>query len=408
MPCNDIYFNDLVLHLASRNISKRLTFSRIIALETKAILLRKAERLSWGHPLVQGESHVIPRNSNRIKALMIGIDLELTGCTVLIAGSKSGSNKAVKRFKSQGATVLTAQEPFTAIQLLEQASLLVICDAEPDRFASVTQASRIPVMHLEPTSQTGSITLLGGGPGALDLLTLRGVHALADAEVIFADRLGPAEHLPLLAPQAKIIDVGKLPGHHKLTQREIEAQMIETARGGANVVRLKGGDPFVFGRGYEEITAATAAGIPVNVIPGLSSCLTVPAVAGIPVTARGINTMFTVVSAHDPLTDIQLEHLSKLGGSIVILMGMGTIEQTVAGLHRVGMDGQMPCAIIESGTTQKQRTSYTQLDKLAQTARGHSNPAVIVIGQVAGLPATLASIAVQDEPGLLAPQLEVA
>ena len=96
-------------------------------------------------------------------------------------------------------------------------------------------------MHLEPTSQTGSITLLGGGPGALDLLTLRGVHALADAEVIFADRLGPAEHLPLLAPQAKIIDVGKLPGHHKLTQREIEAQMIETARGGANVVRLKGG-----------------------------------------------------------------------------------------------------------------------------------------------------------------------
>ncbi|MEU5832416.1 uroporphyrinogen-III C-methyltransferase [Streptomyces diacarni] len=339
---------------------------------------------------------------------MIGIDLELRGCTVLIAGSKSGSKNTALRFQAEGATVLTADGPFQAIQLLEQAGLLVICDAEPLRFASVVQAARIPVMHLGPATRAGSITLLGGGPGALDLLTLRGVRALAEAEIVFADRLGPAAHLPALAPQAQIVDVGKLPGHHKLTQRDIEALMIEAARGGAAVVRLKGGDPFVFGRGFEEIAAATAAGIPISVIPGLSSCITVPAAAGIPVTARGVNTMFTVVSAHDPLSDAQLDHLAKLGGSIVILMGMGTIEQTVAGLHRVGMDPQMPCAIVESGTTDIQRTSCTRLAHLAETARGHSNPAVIVIGEVAGLPATLVNAAAQEEPATLAAQLEVA
>ena len=328
---------------------------------------------------------------------MIGIDLELRGCTVLIAGSRSGSKNTAKRFEAEGATVLAAEEPFEAIQLLEQAGMLVICDADPLRFTSLVQAACIPVIRLRPTPESGSITLLGGGPGALDLLTLRGVRALAEAEIVFADRLGPAAHLPELAPQADIIDVGKRPGHHKLTQRDIEAQIIDAARGGSRVVRLKGGDPFVFGRGFEEVAAATAAGIPVSVIPGLSSCITVPAAAGIPVTARGVNTMFTVVSAHDPLSDAQLEHLSKLGGSIVILMGMGTVEQTAAGLRRVGMDPRMPCAIIESGTTDIQRTSCTRLAELADTARGHANPAVIVIGEVAGLPASL-----------LAQQLEVA
>jgi len=324
---------------------------------------------------------------------MIGIDLELSQCTVLIVGSKSASKTTADRFLAEGCTLLFAQDAQLAQQLLGQASLLVICDHHPERFDQLAAEAKIPVLRAAPAATTGTITLLGGGPGALDLLTLRAVRALAEAEVVFADRLGPSEHLALLAPQATIVDAGKLPGHHKLTQREIEARMIQAAQAGAKVVRLKGGDPFVFGRGFEEVAAATAAKIPVNVIPGLSSCITVPAAAGIPVTARGVNTMFTVVSGHDPISDNQLEQLAKLGGTIVILMGMGTIEQTVSGLLRVGMSQDMPCAIVQSGTTEVQSTSHAPLSSLAAAARAHSNPAVIVIGEVAALPQSLLSAA---------------
>ncbi|WP_159612434.1 uroporphyrinogen-III C-methyltransferase [Glutamicibacter sp. JC586] len=320
---------------------------------------------------------------------MIGIDLELSQCVVLVLGNQSANKTVAKRLSAQGCTLLFAEEPAQGLELIGQASLLMICDAAPQRFDEVVSNARIPVMRSEPSPATGTITLLGGGPGALDLLTLRGVRALAEAEIIYADRLGPSEHLALLAPQAKIIDAGKLPGHHKLTQREIEAQMIASAQSGAKVLRLKGGDPYVFGRGFEEVAAATKAGVPVSVIPGLSSCITVPGAAGIPVTARGVNTMFTVVSGHDPLGVEQLEQLSKLGGSIVILMGMGTIEQTVSGLLQVGMAKDMPCAIIQSGTTEAQSTSHATLDGLAAMARSHSNPAVIVIGEVAALPQSL-------------------
>jgi len=333
---------------------------------------------------------------------MIGIDLELSQCMVLIAGSRSASKTTADRFSAEGCSLLFAEDAQQALGQLEQAGLLVICDHRPERFDQVAAEAKVPVLRAAPSAATGSITLLGGGPGALDLMTLRGVRALAEAEVVFADRLGPSEHLAVLAPQATIIDAGKLPGHHKLTQRQIEARMIEAAQAGAKVVRLKGGDPFVFGRGFEEVAAATAAKIPVSVIPGLSSCITVPAAAGIPVTARGVNTMFTVVSGHDPLSEQQLEQLAKLGGTIVILMGMGTIEQTVSGLLRVGMAKDMPCAIVQSGTTDIQRTSHAPLSSLAEVARAHSNPAVIVIGEVAQLPQSLldAVPAASTEPAL--------
>lgn len=320
---------------------------------------------------------------------MIGVDLDLSQSVVLVLGNQGANKHVTQRFEAHGCTVLVADSEQQAAQLTGQANLLVVCDADPQRFDEMVAAAKLPVMRAQPSTGAGSITLLGGGPGALDLLTLRGVRALAEAEIVYADRLGPSEHLAVLAPQAKIVDVGKLPGHHKLTQREIEAQMIAAAQGGAKVVRLKGGDPYVFGRGFEEVAAATKAKVPVSVVPGLSSCITVPGAAGIPVTARGVNTMFTVVSGHDPLGLDQLEQLSKLGGSIVILMGMGTIEQTVSGLLQVGMAKDMPCAIIQSGTTEVQRTSHTQLESLAATAREHSNPAVIVIGEVAALPQSL-------------------
>ncbi len=261
------------------------------------------------------------------------------------------------------------------------------------------KAELVP-MSTEPSKQSrggrpsGRISLVGGGPGALDLLTLRAARVLSEADVVFYDRLGPGKHLSELAPHARLVDVGKTPGHHKVSQREIEQRMIEAASAGAHVVRLKGGDPYVFGRGYEEVHAARAAGLEVDVIPGLSSSIAVPAAAGIPVTSRSVTTSFTVISGHDPLSDEQLTHLAALGSTIVVLMGMGTLEHTCAGLLRRGLVASTPCAIIEQGCTESQRTLHSTLGSLATDARAHhcANPAVIVIGEVAALPLALPQI----------------
>lgn len=326
---------------------------------------------------------------------MIGNNLCVQDSVVMLAGALSGSRQAAAHLTARGARIVAVPSPQAGLDALERANLLVICDSTPQRFHALRAAAKLrglPVIELEPAAAHGSITLVGGGPGAMDLLTLAAVKALAQADVVFVDRLGPADMVPVLAPQASIVDVGKRPGHHKLPQTQIEEQMISAAREGLQVIRLKGGDPFVFGRGFEEMASATRAGIPVSVIPGLSSCITVPAAAGIPVTARGVNRVFSVISGHDPLEESQLTQLTGLGGTIVILMGMGTLEMTVAGFLAHGMSPDMPCAIVESGTTGSQRTTHATLASLARTARvrGCRNPAVIVIGEVAALPQTLA------------------
>ncbi|WP_404286919.1 uroporphyrinogen-III C-methyltransferase [Glutamicibacter arilaitensis] len=325
---------------------------------------------------------------------MSGLAFEVTGCTLLLAGDSCGARRAAEHFTAQGAHVLSVDTSAAGRAVLDTASLLVICDASPERFQSLRESAQrggLPVLIRQPVAETGQITLVGGGPGALDLLTVRAVTALADADIVFVDRLGPGDLVGRLAPQAVIVDVGKQPGHHKVTQSQIEERMLVAAQAGSNVVRLKGGDPFVFGRGFEEMAAASKAGIAISVVPGLSSCITVPAAAGIPVTARGVNRVFSVISGHDPLEERQLEQLTGLGGTIIILMGMGTLESTVSGLLRQGMATTMPCAIIESGTTGDQRTTFATLATLTESsrARGCANPAVIVIGEVAALPQKL-------------------
>ncbi|PRB68211.1 uroporphyrinogen-III C-methyltransferase [Arthrobacter sp. MYb213] len=323
-------------------------------------------------------------------------NFDIQGCTILLAGDPVGLGKANAHYCARGARVLCASSPENGLSQLNTCTLLVICDASPERFTALRKAARergLPVITRRPVADTGQITLIGGGPGALDLLTVRAVNALGDADLIFVDRLGPAARVQELAPQALLVDVGKRPGHHKVTQAQIEQQMLSAALAGSNVVRLKGGDPFVFGRGFEELTAATKAGVAVSVVPGLSSCITVPAAAGIPVTARGVNTVFSVISAHDPLQEQQFKHLTGLDGTIVILMGMATLEHTASGFQHHGMSPTMPCAIIESGTTGDQRTTHATLGTLAQVSRAErcANPAVIVIGEVAALPQRLLS-----------------
>ncbi|WP_431219975.1 uroporphyrinogen-III C-methyltransferase [Leifsonia xyli] len=168
----------------------------------------------------------------------------------------------------------------------------------------------------------GTVTLVGGGPGDPDLLTVAAVRALEAADVVLYDRLAPHDTLAGLAPRAELIDVGKRPGHHPIPQEEIERLLVAHALAGSAVVRLKGGDPFVFGRGGEETEACRRAGVPVRVVPGVTSAIAVPAAAGIPVTHRNISRLFTVVSGHAPLSPAELEHLAGLGGTIVILMGV--------------------------------------------------------------------------------------
>ncbi|RZU64768.1 uroporphyrin-III C-methyltransferase [Microterricola gilva] len=233
----------------------------------------------------------------------------------------------------------------------------------------------------------GRVTLVGGGPGSDGLLTVAGVDALRSADVVLYDRLAPQAALREQAPNALLIDVGKQPGHHPVSQSGIEALIVEHAGGGAHVVRLKGGDPYVLGRGSEEVLACHRAGIPVRVIPGVSSAIAVPAAAGIPLTHRGVSRLFTVISGHAPLSDDELMHLSGLGGTIVVLMGINTLPSLCSGLLRHGTRADMPIAVIERGFSDTQRTTIADLGSiLAEAAAARlSSPAVLVIGEVVRL-----------------------
>lgn len=234
---------------------------------------------------------------------------------------------------------------------------------------------------------TGRVTLVGGGPGREDLLTLAAVRALAAADVVLYDRLAPHERLAELAPNAELIDVGKRPGHHAVPQSEIEALLVVHALVGRHVVRLKGGDPYVLGRGSEEVLACNRAGVHVEVIPGVTSAVAVPGAAGIPLTHRGVSHLFTVVSGHAPLTDKELAHLAGLGGTIVVLMGVNSLPSVTAGLARYGMAADTPVAIIERGFRADQRTTIGGLTDIVLAAgRAHvTSPAVVVIGEVVRL-----------------------
>ncbi|WP_415857362.1 uroporphyrinogen-III C-methyltransferase, partial [Sinomonas sp. G460-2] len=213
------------------------------------------------------------------------------------------------------------------------------------------------------------------------------VEALRDADVVLFDRLAPWRELERLTT-AQLVDVGKLPGHHKVPQGEINRLIVEQAQAGLNVVRLKGGDPFVFGRGGEEAVACAEAGVPVRVVSGISSSIAVPAAAGIPVTHREVSHCFTVISGHAPLTTAEHEHLAGLGGTgatLVVLMGVANLPHLASGLRRAGMPLDTPLAVVERGHQAGQRTTVTELGRAEADTSACGNPAVIVIGDVVRL-----------------------
>ncbi len=236
--------------------------------------------------------------------------------------------------------------------------------------------------HDDPES--GNATLVGGGPGAPDLLTIGAMRAIAHADAIFVDRLGIALNVLDLAPAALVIDVGKAPGRHKLPQERINEEMYELAAAGANVVRLKGGDVFIFGRGGEEWRYLAERGVPVSVVPGITSALSVPAHAGISPTLRNVTRAVTIVSGHQPFNAAELRALVDVGSTIIILMGIGTFPGTVAGLREAGLPDSMEVALLERGFTPDERHTFTTLGNAVETMRERevTNPAIIVIGEV--------------------------
>ena len=315
------------------------------------------------------------------------LTIDLTGRDVLVLGSATAARQALRRYEAAGAVVyrLSSPEGLESDGPLPENPFLVaaVDDGQPG-WESLLQRCRdagIPVATEPAAGPAGHVTLIGGGPGTPDLLTAGALAALRDADVVFYDRLAPYQELPALT-SAELIDVGKRPGHHKVAQGDIEQLMVDAALAGKNVARLKGGDPYVFGRGGEEVAACVAANVPVKVISGVTSAISVPAAAGIPVTHREVSHLFTVVSGHAPLTEKEHTHLAGLGGTIVVLMGIGTLPQLVAGLSRAGMDPAMPMAVVERGYRPGQRTTIADLGTIVNAASGCSNPAVLVIGEV--------------------------
>lgn len=251
-----------------------------------------------------------------------------------------------------------------------------------DAIALAVDTGALPLRRSRPG--VGSVALVGGGPGDPGLLTVRGRQLLAGADVVVADRLAPAVDL---ADGVELIDVGKRPGGQSFDQQAIEELLVDRARAGQRVVRLKGGDVHLFARGIEEVAACVRAGVAVEVVPGVSSALAVPAYAGIPVTARGVTQSVAVVSAHlppgDPASTIDWDALAGLGGTVVLLMAVDRLALACAALIDGGRGEDTPVAVIENGTLPTQAVHIATLATAGDLVV--SSPAVVVIGEVVGM-----------------------
>jgi uroporphyrin-III C-methyltransferase/precorrin-2 dehydrogenase/sirohydrochlorin ferrochelatase len=245
-------------------------------------------------------------------------------------------------------------------------------------------------LEAEPPARAelSGVAQVGTGPGDPELITVKGRRLLAAADVVVADRLIPGLLLSELRPDAEFVDAAKIPYGPSAAQDEINRILVERAQAGKFVVRLKGGDPYVFGRGGEEVVACVKAGVPVVVVPGVTSSIAAPALAGIPVTHRGVAHEFTVVSGHvppdDPASLVDWPALARLRGTLVVLMGLKNLPRITAALIEQGRAADTPAALVQEGSTDAQRVVRGTLATIAADARtaGIRPPAVVVIGDV--------------------------
>ncbi|WP_156721532.1 uroporphyrinogen-III C-methyltransferase [Streptomyces apocyni] len=309
------------------------------------------------------------------------------------AASAEAEHRRIWCVRSDDATAATAWTPATGRS--EGVTVAVLTDGTPDprrtaaiRDAVVEGLRDGTVVAPQHRSRAQGVALVGGGPGDPDLITIRGRRLLAEADVVIADRLGPRDLLDELPPHVEVIDAAKIPYGRFMAQEAINNALIEHAKAGKAVVRLKGGDPFVFGRGMEEAQALAEVGIPCTVVPGISSSISVPGAAGIPVTHRGVAHEFTVVSGHvapdDERSLVNWAALAALRGTLVILMGVDKIGAIAQALIDGGRAPETPVALVQEGTTAAQRRVDATLATVGEvvTAEEVRPPAVIVIGEV--------------------------
>ncbi len=272
----------------------------------------------------------------------------------------------------------------------------VLAGGRPRRSAAVRtallealRAGAVSTTDDEPVRP--GVALVGGGPGDPELITVRGRRLLARADVVVTDRLGPRDLLDELGPHVEVVDATKIPYGRAMNQARINELLVEHARAGRFVVRLKGGDPYVFGRGFEEVLACAEAGVPVTVVPGVTSAFAVPAAADVPVTHRGVAHEIVVVSGHvapdHPASLVDWPALARLRGTLVLMMAVERIGAFADVLIAGGRPADTPVAVVQDGTTRIQKTLRTTLAAVAADVRGHeiAPPAVVVVGPVAGL-----------------------
>ncbi|MEV0790585.1 uroporphyrinogen-III C-methyltransferase [Kribbella sp. NPDC050459] len=253
---------------------------------------------------------------------------------------------------------------------------------------AILEGLRVGELAARDVDRRPGVYLVGGGPGDPDLITVRGRRLLAEADVVVADRLAPQQLLDELHPDVELFDAAKLPRGRAAQQEEINRILVDRGLQGKVVVRLKGGDPYVFGRGFEEALACAAAGVPWTVVPGITSSISVPAVSGIPVTHRGVTHEFTVVSGHIPPSHpdslVNWDALAHLHGTLVLLMAVENLPAIAERLIAAGKPADTPAAAIADGTLPGQRMVTSDLAGIAQTMAddGVGAPAIVVIGNV--------------------------
>ena len=276
-----------------------------------------------------------------------------------------------------------------AVAVVDDVKIAVNAGGDPrramalrDAVATALETGDLPLRRRRARTDAaaGSVALVGGGPGDSGLITVRGRRLLGQADVVVADRLGPRELLAELAPDVRVIEVGKTPGHHPVPQSEINRILVDEALQGHRVVRLKGGDPYVLGRGGEEAEFCRQHGVEVEVVSGVTSAISVPAAAGIPVTHRGLAKGFSVVTGHEELSEVP----ARSDHTVILLMGVGQLRDSAASLGRAGLPAETPVGIVENGYLPDQRVTIGTLGTIADQAEaaGVANPAVIVIGDV--------------------------
>ena len=320
------------------------------------------------------------------------LQLDVRGRKVLLRGCNARTAALAANLLEQGAQVGVDAGRLTnaMTDLLNRGLISQAEGANPGEFDLIIGVDTRAVLPPQGRGNGGGkVSLVGGGPGAPGFLTVDGWAALQTADVVLYDRLAPLATLQDLT--ATLIDVSKIPRGHSTTQEAINDLLISEARRGRHVVRFKGGDPFVFGRGSEEWQACAEAGIPVNVVPGVSSATAAPGLAGIPVTHRGLTQGFTVVSGHvrpaHPDSLVDWGALARANTTLVVLMGVATLPAIAATLVEHGMEGDTPAAVIADAGLPSQRVLRAPLDRIAEVAdeAAVAPPAVTVIGRVVGL-----------------------